>query len=227
MKTLDKPTSGAWPGLKASASKRSIRTRVPTGLVVSAVAALAAFVLVAVATKDRSATTQVAVAAHDIQAGQPVALSDVRLVALPRSSPLRADLADAATVSGATWVAGQRLTSGTPLPRSALLPTAAPGGLRAMSLAVTPEHAAGGDLRPGDRVDVIDVDAGEATQVARSVEVLSVANRADGGLARPGPSDYFVVVAVSEQISLRLAQALADGKIDIVRATGATGTSGG
>lgn len=77
MKTLEQPRSGAWPGLKANAAKRSIRNRVPTGLVVSAVAALAAFVLVAVATKDRSATTQVAVAAHDIQAGQPVTLADV------------------------------------------------------------------------------------------------------------------------------------------------------
>ena len=221
MKTLDQPTSGDWPGLKPAAAKRPIRYRVPTGLVVAALAALTAFVLVAIATKDRSATVQVAVSTRDIQAGQSVSLADVRLEALPRSSPFRADLADAALIDGRAWIAGQRLAAGTPIPRAALLPTAAPAGLRAMSLAVAPEHAAGGEIRPGDRVDVIDIVAGEASHVARTVEVLAVADTGSGGLARPGPSDYFIVVAVDEATSLRLAEAVADGKIDVVRTTGA------
>ena len=223
MKTLDQPTSGAWPGLKPAGVKRSIRHRVPTGLVVSALAALTAFVLVAVATKDRSATVQVAVSTRDIQAGQSVSLADVRLVALPRSSPFRADLADAALIDGRAWVAGQRLATGTPIPRTALLPTAAPSGLRAMSLAVAPEHAAGGEIRPGDRVDVIDIIAGKANHVARAAEVLAVADTGSGGLTRPGPSDYFIVVAVDEATSLRLAEAVADGRVDVVRTTGARG----
>jgi Flp pilus assembly protein CpaB len=222
MKTLDQPTSGAWPGLKPGAAKRPIRRRVPTGLVVSGLAALTAFVLVAVATKDRSASVQVAVSSRDIQAGQTVSLGDMRLVPLPRSSPIRADLADAALIGERAWVAGQRLAEGTPIPRSALLATAAPAGLRAMSLAVAPEHAAGGEIRPGDRVDVIDVVAGEASHVASAVEVLAVADSGRGGLVRPGASEYFIVVAVDEATSLRLAEAVADGKVDVVRTTGAT-----
>jgi hypothetical protein len=88
-----------------------------------------------------------------------------------------------------------------------------------MSLPVPVEHAAGGSLVAGDRVDVIAVSDGVAGFVAVDLEVTSVADGASGAIGTV--SSYHLVVNVDSDEALRLAEALAAGPVEIVRATGA------
>lgn len=183
-------------------------------------AGVLAFVLVLAGTRDQRALTEVAVAARDLPAGSPVGASDVRMERLARSSPLVQQLVDAGWLARG-WVTAVPVPSGTPLTRSGLVPPGAPQALRAMSLPVAAERAAGGALRVGDKVDVIDVASGAATFVVRGAPVVDVAS-ADGGSVGSAPrSEFFVVIAVDAEASLRLAAALTDGKVDVVRSTGA------
>lgn len=96
-------------------------------------------------------------------------------------------------------------------------------GLRAMSLPVPPERAAGGTLEIGDRVDVISVAGGASRYVAHDLEVLDV-HTADGS-ALGIQGETAVTVAVDERAALELAAALEAGAVHVLRATGATPTS--
>ena len=98
-----------------------------------------------------------------------------------------------------------------------------------MSIPVGPEHAVGGTLAVGDRVDVVGVDGTQATYVLRDVQVVGVATTAkSGGLGlAAGSQQYFVTVAVDDAGALRLAVAVRSGKFEVVRSTGAaTATAG-
>ncbi|PLS75322.1 MAG: hypothetical protein CYG61_07985 [Actinobacteria bacterium] len=86
-----------------------------------------------------------------------------------------------------------------------------------MSLPVERQHAVGGALRPGDRVDVID--GAEASFVVTNAEVLAVPNLSNGNLS--GTGSYAITIAVDAQGALRLAAAIAGGKVEVVRSTGA------
>jgi hypothetical protein len=88
-----------------------------------------------------------------------------------------------------------------------------------MSLPVPVEHAAGGALVAGDRVDVIAVTDGVAGFVATDLEVISVSDIGSGAIGTI--SSHHVVVNVGPEQALRLAEALAAGSVEIVRATGA------
>jgi len=184
------------------------------------VAALLAFVLVIAAAGDRSAKVEVAVASHDVAAGAAVTPADVAWVGLPAKSELAGRLVGRSDFGSRRWVAASRLPVGAPIGRAALVEGVASGGRRAMSIPVAPERAAGGGFQRGDRVDVIDVTGTDAAYVVADAEVLEVAS---GGSSSVGASraDFYVVVAVDGAEALRLAAALADGKIDVVRSTGA------
>lgn len=208
-----------WAGLPAGVAGRR-RLRVPFGLTGAAVAGVLAFVLVLAGTRDQRAEVEVAVAARDLPAGSPVGMGDVRMERLARSSPLTEQLVDEAWLARG-WVTAAQVPSGSPLTRSALVRPAAPQALRAMSLPVAAERAAGGGLRVGDTVDVIDVAGGLATFVVRSAPVVDVASGGDTAIGSAPGSEFFVVVAVDAEAALRLAAALADGKVDVVRSTGA------
>jgi Flp pilus assembly protein CpaB len=92
-----------------------------------------------------------------------------------------------------------------------------------MSLPVPVEHAAGGSLSAGDRVDVISVSDGSAGFIATDLEVISVAS---GDSASIGSiTAHHVTVAVEAEQALRLAEALDSGSIEIVRSTGASDIS--
>ncbi|HWH33087.1 MAG TPA: Flp pilus assembly protein CpaB [Egibacteraceae bacterium] len=117
------------------------------------------------------------------------------------------------------WLLTRRVHAGEPLRWSDLRDPRELGGMRAMSLPIQPEHAAGGALRPGDRVDVIAVREGRAMWVAAGVEVLDVEDLAAEGLGNVRA--YSVTVAVTEAAALRLAWALHDGALELIRATGA------
>jgi Flp pilus assembly protein CpaB len=93
-------------------------------------------------------------------------------------------------------------------------------GLRSMSIPVAREHAAGGQLRPGDRVDVIDIVDGEAIYAVTGAEVVTVGTERTGTLDATTRS-FHVVVAVDGDEALRLTAALADEQLEVVRSTGA------
>ena len=88
-----------------------------------------------------------------------------------------------------------------------------------MSVPTDKAHAAGGMIRVGDRVDVIDVDdAGKAGFVVRNVPVIAVSSESTGAFV--GGDEGYVVLGLERSDTLRLAEAIADGRVDIVVTTG-------
>ncbi len=100
---------------------------------------------------------------------------------------------------------------------------------RTMTIPIAPEHAVGGDLRPGDQVDVYATfNAGDArartTLLARAVEVIGVVT-ADG-FAIEDESVVGLTVAVTSETAGRLAFAIRSGELDLVKVTGPDRASG-
>jgi hypothetical protein len=94
-----------------------------------------------------------------------------------------------------------------------------PAGLRSMSVPIDAEHAVGGDLAAGDRIDLIVVDDDGPRYVLASAEVLTVSSIGELGALASG--DFFLVVAVDAKQALGVAAAIRDGRIEVVRSTGA------
>ena len=186
------------------------------------VAGLVTFVLVANALRSRDATVDVAVARADVAPGSVVSPGAIRSASLPASSSLRGAIVAPEDLDAGRWVALRRIAAGEPVLRSALAKAAAPGGQRAMSVPISPDHAAGGDLNIGDRVDVIDADGPQASYVVRNAEVIGVApRRSASGFTSASSGQFYVTIAVDAEPALRLASAIRAGKLEVVRATGA------
>jgi Flp pilus assembly protein CpaB len=88
-----------------------------------------------------------------------------------------------------------------------------------MSVPIDPSHAVGGSLVAGDRIDLIHVTEAGPRYVLVGAEVLSVATPDRAALT--GPTSFHVVLAVTEASALEVAAAINDGKIELVRSTGA------
>ena len=88
-----------------------------------------------------------------------------------------------------------------------------------MSVPVSIEHAAGGGITSGDRVDVISVSDGLASYVVTNVEVIGTSDRQAGAFGVA--SDFFVVLAVDADQALEIAAALESTSIEIIKSTGA------
>ena len=184
---------------------------------------LLAFLLIASVLGDRSERLVVATAHDDIAAGTAVTPDLVEPTRLPARTPLADRLATLDEVRQGRWTAGQPIAAGDPIRRSDLLASGEGSALRSMSIPVARENAVGGALRVGDRVDVIDVVDGQSAFVVTAAQVTRLPSTSvSGGLTRGVERDYFVVVQVSASEALALAQSLADGKVDVVRSTGAT-----
>ena len=125
--------------------------------------------------------------------------------------------------SEAAWrgrVVTAPVAAGEPVTRTRLRPAATDDGRRVMSIPVDRARAVDGRLRPGDRVDVVQALDGTAAVVAAGLEVLAVADDADGALgASRGRLTVTLAVDVAE--SQRLTGALADGEFVLTRVTGA------
>jgi Flp pilus assembly protein CpaB len=117
------------------------------------------------------------------------------------------------------WVLDRAIPAGGMVDRNSLVEPGEASGLRLMSLPIGEEHAAGGSLISGDRVDVISVDDGTASFVATNLEVTGVASTAAGSIG--AMSAYHVVVAVTADLAVDLAAALDSGALEVVRAPGA------
>jgi Flp pilus assembly protein CpaB len=210
------------------------RQRVPLGerltaaqIVPAALAVLAA-VIVIVALQNRTRTVTVPVASRAIAAGTPIDKSMLAIVSLPAGSPLAASVVPSASLGAGGWVAAVAIQPGDPISRSVVQRAAASAAtFGSMSLTVPADHANGGNLAAGDRVDVIVAEAGQAQYVARGLSVISVASSSHtSGLNSSGPSSYYIVVAVDPPTALALTAALQSGTtggqglVEVVRTTG-------
>lgn len=184
-------------------------------------AGLVAFVLIFAALRDRSETVQVVVARQPIPSATRVTPEMVRTVELPADSPVVPAMVELDDLSANEWVTTRSLAADEPITDQALAGDLPSNGLRAMSLPVPQEHAAGGDLRAGDRVDVLGVvEGGAVDYVATGIEVLAVTDARSGAVGSR-PTEFAVTVAVDGTQARSLARALSAGDVEVVRSTGA------
>ena len=207
--------------LALSPARRRAWGRLSAGHLVMIAAGLVGMVLTLAALRDRPAGREVAVAAHDIHAGDALVPTDLRLVRVDADDDVLATVVrgrDLGHVRG--LVATARIGAGELVPRRGLRPQAAPGGLRAMSIPIDPARAVGGRLAAGDRVDVVFAGREESSIIVADALVLSVDARGRGGIGESA-SPFTVTVAVDARQSELLAAAIADGNLSLTRTTGA------
>ena len=200
---------------------RRIRRRLSGNHLLIALVVVLAFSLNYLALQDRGDKTMVAVANRSLLAGSVMSTSDLRFVSvdsdfgaidsmIPQSSAGRYD----------GWILQSAVAEGDLINPAALIEPGAPDGLRSMSIPITVEHAAGGTLVAGDRIDVVSVVDGVAKYVAVGIDLLGVSEDEGGSLG--GLSSYHLVVAVDSDQALALAEAIDSGSIEVIRSTGAS-----
>jgi pilus assembly protein CpaB len=207
--------------VKAAPGRRRLRARLSKEQWIALVAGLVAVVAVYVALGDRRNTVEVAVAREGIPSATRLTSDMVRFVGLPADSPVVSDLVQADELAGREWVTTRAIARGEPLTTAAVVGDLPGDGLRSMSVPVAREHAVGGALRPGDRVDVIDVTEEGVDYVLQDIEVLTVGSESAGSLDAQ-PTEFAVTLAVGPNQAMGLAWAIADEQFEIVRSTGAT-----
>ena len=184
-----------------------------------------AFALNYLALQDRGDQTLVAVADRPLVAGSPVSASDVRFVSIDSDfGAIDSMITEAAMASFDGWILQGAVAEGDLLSPSVLIEPRAPDGFRSMSVPVAMEHAAGGTLVPGDRIDVVSVIDGEAVYVVVGIEVLGVSQDEGGSLG--SLNRYHLVVAVDSDQALALAEAIDSGSLEVIRSTGASESGG-
>ncbi len=162
----------------------------------------------------------VAVATDPILAGSPLEVESLRMVSIASDFDGLASLLTAEEVSAFEgWIVQRSLPAGALVDEWLLAEPGAASGLRSMSVPVEVEHAAGGSIAAGDRVDVISVVDGDARYVATALEVVAVSDGEGGALG--SLVAHHLVVGVTAEEALRLAQAIDAGSLEVVRATGA------
>lgn len=212
--------AGVGGGAEEATRHRRMR-RWSIGHLAVALAAVLAFVANIAFLRATDDAVPVVVAARAIEAGETIGAGDLT------TTRLRADAGVMATLLTTTEgidgrVARRPLTEGELVGEADLLTGAAGPGRGSMAIPIDPSHAAGGRIRVGDRVDVVDVVGdGTAAYVARDVPVLAVDLPTTGALAAAGRSH--VVLGVDESQVLALAEAVADGEVDVIVTTGAAG----
>lgn len=217
------PGEARVPQRPVAPRRRKVRERVSLGHLFMIAAALLAFVLVVSVLQDRTLTTKVVVANTEILPGAEITPDLVSEVEIPADSDLVGAVATMSMIAAGDVSAGQRLSVGDPITMTALTPDSSPSGLRAMSLPIDRVDAVGGDIRPGDRVDVIAVVSSTASYVAVDLEVLDTqsSEARTGALSSSSLSTYFVTVSIDDATALELALALDIGTVRVLRSTGA------
>jgi Flp pilus assembly protein CpaB len=173
--------------------------------------------------REGDTTVPIWVASRDLSSGAELGVENLEIARVD----LPGGLLDS-YVGASVSLDGARLTR--PVSEGELIPAAwtahlAPGSTpNALTVPVTPEHAVGGDLAPGDRIDVYaSFDVGDVRArtmvVARGVEVLDVITA--GGLVVGEEAVVGITVAVDATDVGRLAFAIRNGEIDVVRVEGA------
>lgn len=200
---------------------RPVRRRLSASHFLIAIVVVLAFLLNLFALQQRDATTLVAVAEGALNVGTPISPNNLRMVSVPTDLEGLESLVEQSDLVGLDgWVLASPVADGGLIQSAALVEPGSPDGLRTMGLPLPVEHAAGGTLNPGDRIDVIAVKDGAARFVVADVEVVAVSDATSGF---GGAGDYYLVVAVDSEQALALAAALDSGAMEVIRSTGAPG----
>ena len=98
---------------------------------------------------------------------------------------------------------------------------------REVTIPVTPEHALGGAIRAGDRVDVFatfdkGTDVARTLTVARQATVRGV-TRSDGLFGQQEGAISAITLTVDPDAAIAVAFAARNGELDVVRASGTPG----
>jgi Flp pilus assembly protein CpaB len=193
-----------------------VNARTVLGLLLFALAFLAGQRILA------AGETEVALwaAARDLAQGTVISERDLQLVEADLPGELiRRYVAGSQVVEGAVLVRPVR--AGELLPVAWVSSGESSSGLgRAMVIPLTPESSVIPSLRPGDRVDIFATfDAGDVrartTLVVRGIDVVEV--ETTGGLVMGEEAVTGIEVSVSPEDAARLAFAIRNGQIDIVR----------
>jgi Flp pilus assembly protein CpaB len=169
-------------------------------------------------------TTAVLAVVRDIPQDSTITSDDVRFVDVKLPSDLLGHYARSLeVVDGATVT--RALRAGELLPTGWVANQPAYPMQRSMTIPVAPEHALGGELSPGDRVDVFATfDSGDVRArtipLARGLEVTSVVTA--GGLVDEEAA-VGVTVLVDRSLATSLAFAVRAGEVDLAKVNGAVG----
>ncbi|MCQ3802661.1 MAG: hypothetical protein OXC98_09805 [bacterium] len=189
-------------------------------LLIVATGVLALVANLALLRRGEAPSTRMAVTTVDLVPGRHLQPDDIELVPMDVAEPVAAGLiTESDLVDFQGWVVAARTASGTLLSKASLRAPLTRSDFRAMSFPIDPEHAAGGDLVPGDLVDVIRVDEEEASFVATGVTVLDVPGESGGALGLSG--SFYLILEVDDRTALTLALALANADVEVLRSTGA------
>lgn len=163
---------------------------------------------------------RVAVSAVELAQGRSLQPGDIELTPLDVAESVASHLVseeELAEYQG--WVITRQTAAGSLLTKESLRRPPGTLGFRAMSFPVEADHAVGGDLIPGDLVDVIRVDEEQATFVATALEVLGVSTQSEGALGLSG-GGFHLILEVDDRTALALALALANAEVEVLRSTG-------
>lgn len=207
-----------------NAAGRGISARLSGGHLLMLAAGLLGAVSTFAALRAAEHTTEVVVARRDLRAGARVERGDLTTARVGGDGGLVARFVSAAdrdTLVGMVLVMG--VDAGTPVLDQYVREPAAAGDQRAMSFAVSADRAVAGAIEVGDRVDVLAVDRDGV--VGYALADALVLDRDDGSSGGPirstGSDDLTLTVAVDSAGARRLAAAIADGEVTVVRSTGA------
>lgn len=187
--------------------------RLSTGHWVMLLAGMVAVVLNFAFLRSQQHTVDVAVANVDLVAGSRLDVADVTFTPVHAEESVQRALVSATDLDRGAVVV-RTIPAGTLLSKTDL--TTKTDGKRAMSIPIDREHAVGGLLKRGDRVDVVASGSGTARYVLVGAEVLSVSDES-GALG----SSYSVTLALDADQVLSVAAAMSEGSLEIIRSTGA------
>ena len=184
------------------------------------VAAVLAFTVNLLVLRSRDDTVPVVAVAAPVAAGEVVNAAHFKMADVDISPEILANLYRWDEVASLTGqVAARALAPGELVGPGALVESAAPSGLRSMSIPLDPARAVGGELVAGDRIDLIRVDEAGASYILEDTAVLAVADPDRGGLGVSG--DFHLVIAVTREQALAVAAAVDAGSLQVVKSTGA------
>jgi Flp pilus assembly protein CpaB len=203
---------------------RGVTTRLSGGHLLMLAAGLLGAVSTFAALRAADHTTAVIVAGADLQAGDRIAADDLGVARIGGSKTMLGRFV-AESERGALLgkIVVTPLERGTPILDQYVLEPAAPNKARAMSFSVGSDRAVAGAIEIGDRIDVLAVDRDGVVGYALADALVMDRDRAGDGapIRSSGSDDITLTVAVDSMGARRLAAALADGDITVVRSTGA------
>lgn len=202
---------------RASAKVRRIDVRIIVGVTLM----ILSIFVVATLQRRAEARIPVLVAARTIEPGSVISPTDIKVAEVSLGGGV-AYLSETRRASVIGKVATERLTPGALLTSASVADTPKlPAGYTAMSLALKPERAAGGELRPGDHVAVIATPSADRSELATRILFTDVPVLS----SRPGKKADGGSVIVTLRLRLEEARALAEahgtGSIDLVLLSGA------